>query len=63
MEAINFMAPAKEIRVKTNSKPWLGNKIILARQRRNKLYKKFKRSGLETDADADNFNATKTHLQ
>ena len=60
MEAINFMAPAKEIRVKTNSKPWFGNKIILARQRRNKLYK---RSGLETDADADTFNATKTHLQ
>ena len=59
--AINFIAPSKEIRVKTNSKPWLNNQIVSAIRRRDKLYKNFKHSALETDKD--NFNVAKMHLQ
>ena len=61
MERINFIAPAKRIRVKANSKPWFNNEIISAIQRRNKLHKKFKQSDLETNND--NFKAAKTHLK
>ena len=49
------------IRVKANSKPWFDNQIVSAIQRRDKLYKKFKHSGLETDKD--NFKVTKMHLE
>ena len=48
-EAINFIAPSKKIRVKANSKSWFDSQIVSAIQRRDKLYKKFKHSGLETD--------------
>ena len=58
---INLIAPAKRIRVKTNSNPWFGNQIVSAIQRRDKLYKKFKHSGLETDKD--NFKVAKMHLK
>ena len=61
VEAINFIAPSKKIRVKANSKPWFDNQIVSAIQRRDKLYKKFKHSGLETDKD--NFKVAKMHLQ
>ena len=61
VEAINFMAPSKKIRVKANSKPWFDNQIVSAIQRRDKLYTKFKHSGLETDKD--NFKIAKMHLQ
>ena len=61
VEAINFIAPSKKIRVRANSKPWFDNQIVSAIQRRDKLYKKFKHSGLETDKD--NFKVTKMHLQ
>ena len=44
-----------------NSKPWFDNKIVSARPRRNKLYKNFKHSGLETDKV--NFKVAKMHLQ
>ena len=47
--------------VKTNSKPWFDNEIILAIQRRNKLYKEINSSRPETDKD--NFKAAKTHLK
>ena len=47
--------------MKPNSKPWFDNQIVSAIQRRDKLYKKFKHSGLETDKD--NFKVTKMHLQ
>ena len=47
--------------MKANSKPWFDNQIVSAIQRRDKLYKKFKHSGLETDKD--NFKVTKTYLQ
>ena len=61
VKAINFIAPSKKIRVKANSKPWFDNQIVSAIQRRDKLYKKFKHSGLETDKD--NFKVAKMHLQ
>ena len=39
--AINFIAPSKNIRLRTNSKPWFVKEIVSAIQRRDKLYKKF----------------------
>ena len=59
--AINFIAPSKKIRVKVNSKPWFNNQIVSAIQKRDKLYKNFKHSSLETDKD--NFKVAKVHLQ
>ena len=47
--------------MKANSKPWFDNQIVSATQRQNKLCKKFKHSGLETDKD--NFKVVKMHLQ
>ena len=44
-----------------NSKPWFDNQIVSAIQRWDKLYKKFKHFGLETDKD--NFKVAKMHLQ
>ena len=61
VEAINFITPSKKIRVKANSKPWFDNQIVSAIKRRDKLYKKFKHSSLETDKD--NFKLAKMHLQ
>ena len=46
VESINFIAPAKRIRVKANSKSCFNNQIMSAKQRRDKLYKNFKDSGL-----------------
>ena len=40
--AINFIATAKKIRVKANSKPWFDNQIASAIQRRDKIYKSSK---------------------
>ena len=51
VEVINFRLPAKRITVKANSKPWFDNHIFSAIRKREKLYKKFKHSGLETDKD------------
>ena len=48
---MNFIAPAKGIRVTANSKPWFDNEVVSTIQRRDKLYKKLKHSGLETDKD------------
>ena len=59
--AINFIAPAKGIRVKVNSKPCIDNQIISAIQTQDKLYKKFKHFVLETDKDS--FKVPKMHLQ
>ena len=61
VKAISFIAPAKRITVKANSEPLFGNQIISAIQRRDKLYKDFKHSGLETDKNS--FKAVKIHLQ
>ena len=48
-------------RVQANSKPWFDSHIVSAIQRRDKLYKKFKHYGPETDKD--NFKVAKVHLQ
>ena len=37
VEAINFIAPSKKIRVKANSELWFDNQIVSAIQRRDKL--------------------------
>ena len=47
--------------MKANLKSWFDNQIVSAIQRRDKLYTKFKHSGLETDKD--NFKIAKMHLQ
>ena len=47
--------------MRANSKPWLDSQIVSAIPRRDKLYKKFKHSGLETNKD--NFKVAKMHLQ
>ena len=47
--------------MKANFKPGFDNQIVEAIQRQDKLYKKFKHSGLETDKD--NFKVAKMHLQ
>ena len=61
VEAINFIAPSKKIRMKADSKPWFDNQIASAIQRRDKLHKNFKHSSLKTDKD--NFKVAKMHLQ
>ena len=53
--------PAQRIRVKANSEHWCDNQIVSAMQRRDKLNKKFKHSGLQTDWD--NFKVAKMHFQ
>ena len=60
VDAINFIAPLKKIRVKANSKPSFDNQIVSAIHRRDKLRKKFEHSGLETDKD--DFKVAKMHL-
>ena len=47
--------------MKANSKPWFDNQIVSAIQSRDKFYKRFKHSGLETDKD--NVKVAKMHLQ
>ena len=47
--------------VKANSKPWFDNEIVSAIQRQDKVFKKFKHSGLETGKN--NFKVAKIHLQ
>ena len=37
--------------MKANSKPWMDSETISAMRRRHKLFKKYKKSGLETDKD------------
>ena len=61
VRTINFIAPAKSIREKANSKPRFGNETVSAIHRRDKLYKKFKQSGLEIDKN--NFKVAKMYLQ
>ena len=47
--------------MKANTKPWFDNQTESAIQRRDKLYKKFQHSGIETDKD--NFKVARMHLQ
>ena len=57
----NLKKKKKKISVKANSKPQFDNQIVSAIQRRDKLYKKFEHSALETDEDS--FKVAKMHLQ
>ena len=59
VEVINFIATSKKIRVKANSKPWFNNQTVPSIQRLDKLYKKFKYSGLEINKD--NLKVAKMH--
>ena len=45
----DLLCPNKELRLKANSKPWIDFEIISAVRRRDKLFKKYKKFGLETD--------------
>ena len=47
--------------MRATSKSWFDNQIVLAIQRRDRPYKRFKHTGLETDED--NFKVAKMHLQ
>ena len=47
--------------MKANSKAWSDNEVMSAIQRQDKLYNKFKYSGLETHKD--NLKVVEIHLQ
>ena len=49
MSVIDKIAPIKEIRVKGNSKPWFDGDISERIKIRDKLKKKYKKSGLQID--------------
>ena len=59
VEVINFIATSKKIRVKANSKPWFNNQTVPSIQRLDKLYKRFKYSGLEINKN--NFKVAQMH--
>ena len=47
--------------MKANSKPWMDSETTSAIRRRNRLFEKYKKSGLETDKD--HFRSAKMALQ
>ena len=49
MNIIDNISPLKQIRVKTNTKPWFDSEILSAINVRDKLRKKYKKSGLQID--------------
>ena len=58
---IDFVAPVEKVRVKVNSKPWIDSEIILALQKRDKLFSIYNKSGLETGKD--NFKTARIFCQ
>ena len=46
---IDLLCPTKKLRLKVNSKPWIDSATISAIHRWDKLFKKYKKSGVETD--------------
>ena len=60
-EVIDLLFPSKKLRLKANSKPWIDSETISAIGRRENLFEKYKKSGLETDKD--HFRSTKMALQ
>ena len=48
---IGLLCPSKKFRLKANWKPWKDSETITAIRRMDKLFKKYKKSGLETDKD------------
>ena len=51
MNVIDKIAPFKQIRVKTNTKPWFDGEILERIRVRDKLRVKYKKSGLQIDFD------------
>ena len=51
MNVIDKIAPLRQIRVKSNSKPWFDGEISEKIRVRDKLRKKYKKSGLQIDFD------------
>ena len=49
MNIIDNISPLKQIRVKTNTKPWFDSEILSAIHVRDKLRKKYKKSGLQIE--------------
>ena len=47
--AIDFAPSNGRVRVKANSEPWFGSKIISAIQKKDQLYSRYKRCGLKTE--------------
>ena len=47
----DLLCLSKKLRLKANSRPWIDSETILAICRRDKLFKKYKKFGLETDKD------------
>ena len=58
---INLLCLSKILRLKASFKPWIESEIISAIRERDKLFKKYLKSGLETDKD--HFRLTKMALQ
>ena len=50
-EYIDLFFPSKKLRLKANLKPWIDSETNSVIRRRDKLFKKYKKSGLETDKD------------
>ena len=51
MSVIDSISPLKQVRVKSNTKPWFDRFILEAIRVRDKLRKKYKKSGLNVDFD------------
>ena len=50
-DLIDKLAPFKQVRVKSNSKPWFDAETLESIRVRDKLRKKYKKSGLQIDFD------------
>ena len=61
IEMIDLLCPSKGLRLKANSKHWIDSETVSAMRRRYKLFKKYKKIGLETDKD--HFRSAKMALQ
>ena len=57
----DLLCQSKKLRLKANSKPWRDSEAVSAIRKGDKLFKKYKKSGLETDKD--NFRSAKMALQ
>ena len=61
IDVIGSLCPTKKIRIKSKTKPGFDSEVISIINKRDACYKKFKRSGLETDKDI--LRATKKVLK
>ena len=57
----DLLCPSKNLRLKATSKPWIDPEAISAIRRRDKPFKKYKKSGLKTEKD--HFRSAKMALQ